>query len=91
MSPLPVKKTDSKGRLTLGQEYANKQFFVNRKDEGVIQIIPAETVPAREAWLFKNPEALSAVLEGLEQAREGKLSKGPDLDAALAFAETIED
>ena len=31
------------------------------------------------------------VLEGLEQAREGKLSEGPDGDAAFEFAEKIED
>jgi len=91
MSPLPVKTTDSKGRLTLGREFAGRQFLVHRKDGGVIEIIPAETVPAREAWLFKNPTALSAVMEGLEQAREGKLSEGPDVDAALGFAEKIED
>ncbi len=91
MSPLPVKKTDSKGRLTLGHEFAGKQFFINRGENNVIQIIPAETVPAREAWLFKNPPALSAVLEGLKQAHEGKLSEGPDIDAALAFVEQIED
>ncbi len=90
MSPLPVKTTDSKGRLTLGREFAGKQFFINHKDSGVIQIIPAETVPAREAWLFKNPAALSVVLEGLEQARKGQLSKGPDMAKALAFADKIE-
>ena len=91
MASLPIRTVDSRGRLTLGREFAHKQFFINRKDRNVIQIIAAETVPAREAWLFRNPAALSAVLEGLEQARAGKLSKGPDLDAALAFVETIED
>jgi len=91
MASLPIRTVDSRGRLTLGQEFAHKQFFINRQDGNVIQIIAAETVPAREAWLFKNPAALSAVLEGLEQARAGKLSKGPDLDAALAFVDTIED
>jgi len=44
-----------------------------------------------KAWLFRNAEALEAVLERLEQARAGKLSKGLDLDAALAFVERIDD
>lgn len=91
MSPMPVRTTDSKGRLTLGNEFAGKQFIILHREDNVIQIIPAETVPAREAWLFKNPTALSAVLEGLEQAKRGMLSKGPDIDAALAFADQIED
>jgi hypothetical protein len=84
MTPLPIKKTDSKGRLTLGPEYADKQFFVNRKDDSVIQLIPAETVPAREAWLFKNGKALLSVMRGLEQAAAGDVTEGPDVAADIA-------
>ena len=38
-------------------------------------------VPKREEWLHKNPEALKSVERGLEQAKRGELSEGPDLDA----------
>ena len=31
-----------------------------------------ENVPASEAWLFRNPEALVAVCQGLQEAAEGK-------------------
>ena len=91
MALMPVKTTDDKGRLTLGREFAHKQFFVIRKPDNVLQMIPAETIPAREVWLYRNPAALSAVLEGLEQAKAGRLSDGPDLDAAMALADKIED
>ncbi len=91
MAPLSVKTTDSKGRLTLGAEFAGKQFIMVRKEGNVLQMIPAETVPTREAWLYKNPKALSAVLEGLDQAKAGELFEGPDLDAALELADKIGD
>ena len=88
MTPLPVKKADSKGRVTLGAEYANMQFVVSREEGNVIRIIPAETVPAREAWLFNNPEANASVMRGLAQARAGQSAEAPDLEAD---AEAFED
>ncbi len=91
MGPIPVRRADSKGRVAVGAEHAHKQFFISHRDDSVIQLIPAETVLAREAWLFKDPEALASVMKGLEQARSGQLSDGPDIDEALAFAETIGD
>ena len=36
---------------------------------------PMAEIPAREAWLYQNPEALASVLEGLKQAEEGKVSQ----------------
>ncbi len=90
MASLPVKTVDDKGRLTLGKEFAHKQFFIDRKDGNVIQIIPAETVPAREAWLFKDPEALASVMRGLEQVRSGETAEAPDLAADIALFEDSE-
>ena len=98
VTPLPARTmrkttrtTDSKGRLTLGAEYAFEQFLIYHLEDDTIQMIPAKTVPAREAWLYENPKALASVRKGLEQARAGHRSKGPDLDAAIAFAEKIKD
>lgn len=36
---------------------------------------PMAEIPARELWLYKNPQALKDVLEGLEQSKEGKVRK----------------
>jgi len=84
MARLTAKTADDKGRLTLGKEYAHQEFIVRHGPGGVIEMIPAETVPAREAWLFEDPGAITRVMGGLRDAREGRLTDRPDLDEALA-------
>jgi hypothetical protein len=68
-----AKKLDAKGRLVLGPEFANITVLVERIGDGQFVIKTAEVVPVREAWLFKNKEALSLVEEGIVQAKEGKV------------------
>ncbi|MCS5707982.1 hypothetical protein CC99x_003600 [Candidatus Berkiella cookevillensis] len=63
--------TDASGRLCLGKEFANKMFSLNVK-EGNIELIPVQVIPEKEAWLYKNQDALTAVRQGLEQAKQGK-------------------
>jgi hypothetical protein len=46
-------------------------------------------VPDREAWLWENETAKGMVDRGLQQAREGVLTNGPDVAAAFSFAESI--
>jgi hypothetical protein len=36
---------------------------------------PMAEIPARELWLYKNPQALKDVQEGLQQSKEGKVHK----------------
>ncbi|MDD4890529.1 MAG: hypothetical protein PHU85_11445 [Phycisphaerae bacterium] len=43
----------------------------------------AGTISKRELWLATNNEAMSVVRRGLQESREGKIAKAPDLDAAL--------
>ena len=78
---MTTKTVDARGRLTLGPEFANRLVIVRRLDDGGLEIVPAEAVPAREAWLHKNPKALKAVREGLEEARSGQFAEAPDLKA----------
>ena len=72
-------KTDGRGRLTLGKEFANKLVIV-RHVEGGVMLIPAEAVPEREAWLHKNERAITAVLQGLDDAASGRFADSPDRD-----------
>jgi hypothetical protein len=85
-----TKNTDSKGRLTLGEAFANRTVIVEeRGSELVIHL--ARVIPEGEAWLYDNPAALSAVRRGLKQARSRQLSDGPDLAKAAKMAEKLGD
>ena len=81
---------DQRGRVTLGKEYANKTVIVEDRN-GDIVLKPAVVIPERELWLYKNPSAMKMVQRGLEQARQRKTVKGPDLNADAAFADSIPD
>ncbi len=67
------RKADSSGRVTLGRRYANKRVIVEERADGAVEITPAEAVPAREAWLYRNPKAADAVRAGIEDAKAGRL------------------
>ncbi len=43
------------------------RFMVYVNEAGQILLEPSVSVPLREAWLYKNPQALSKVREGLAQ------------------------
>ena len=76
-----TRNADNKGRLTLGDRFANQTVLVeDRGDELIIRL--ARVIPASEAWLYENDEALAMVRRGLKQARAGKRAKPPNLAAA---------
>jgi len=88
VTALSTKMVDDRGRLTLGKEYAGRPVFVERVGDGILRIIKAEIVPAKEAWLHKNREAFESVMRGLEETGRGEFVDGPDLEADKDFAES---
>jgi hypothetical protein len=80
-SAMTTRTVDARGRLTLGPRYANRLVIVREHRDGALEVIPAEAVPAREAWLHKNAEAREAVRAGIEEARAGRFAKAPKLKA----------
>ena len=86
-----TKTVDAKGRLALGPDWAGSLAIVRDLGRGVIEVTRAEAIPASEAWLFKNPEALAAVRQGLAEAQSGQFVEGPDLNAGRSLAEAIGD
>ncbi len=86
-----TKNTDSKGRLTLGEAFANRTLIIEeRGDEIVLRL--ARVIPEREAWLYENEEARASVRRGLKQAKAGKFAKrGPDLAEAAKLADQLQD
>lgn len=81
---------DEKGRLTLGKEFANKLVIIRQLADGVLEIVRAKAVPEPELWLHKNPKAIQRVMEGLEEAKAGKLVDGPDLASLAKLAQKME-
>lgn len=66
-------RPDSKGRITLGKRAREFSGYVMKeKPDGSILLEPLIEVPAKEAWLYKNKEALASVAKGLEESAAGK-------------------
>ena len=89
---MTTKTTDSKGRLTLGERFANRTVIVEEIDATEVRITLARVVPEREMWLHENRAASAAVSRGLADARAGNFqSVGPDLAADAAIADQLQD
>lgn len=67
-------KIDAKGRITVGPYLPKGTSSVQVKtdDEGNVTLIPFVEIPVREAWLYKNPEALRSLMDGIKQADSGQ-------------------
>jgi len=86
-----IKMADGKGRITLGNKDAGQTFIVQELDEKVI-LNRAVTIPASEAWLYKNKKALASVRRGLKQAEKRMFSETPpNLDADDQLIAEIDD
>ena len=73
-------KVDAKNRVALGKVLGVRvsSYRIYRNNVGQIILDPLVTVPAHEAWLFKNQEAKKRVQEGLEDLRKGRLVKAKE-------------
>ena len=79
-------RPDSKGRITLGNLAKGLSGFkVTKNADGSFHLLPLKEIPEREMWLYRNPEALAAVLQGLEDSKAGRVH---DLGS---FAHYLED
>lgn len=68
-------RPDSKKRVVLGKALKGldgARFNVYRNELGQILLDPQVSVPASEAWLFRNKRALDAVRRGLKEMADGK-------------------
>lgn len=70
-------KPDDRRRVVLPADLVRKDIIYHVWYNGIGQIIldPQVTIPASEAWLFNNPDALALVQRGLSDVREGRVSK----------------
>lgn len=67
---------DDRHRITLGEllKYT-RRVRIYRNARGELLLQPVVEIPAAEAWLFQNQEALTAVKQGLEDAAKGRVSR----------------
>jgi hypothetical protein len=63
-----TKQTDSKGRITLGEAFANRTMIVEQQGHDIVLRL-ARVIPQKEAWLYESEKALPAVRNGLSHAR----------------------
>ena len=70
-------KPDSKKRVVLPKVLVMEDitYHIYSNSLGQILLDPQITIPASEAWLFNNPDALSLVRQGLADAADGRVSK----------------
>lgn len=74
-------KPDNRRRVSLPGAIVTEgvTYHAYYNSSGQILLDPQVTIPLSEAWLFKNPDALALVKQGLLDAAEGKTSN-VDLD-----------
>lgn len=66
-------RPDAKGRINLGARTAGiSGYQVTDMGGGNLMLTAMTEIPARELWLYKNPEALAMVEEGLRQSARGE-------------------
>jgi len=70
-------KPDTKKRVVLPKTLVQEGiiYHIWHNSAGQILLDPQVTIPASEAWLFNNPDALALVRQGLSDATLGKVSK----------------
>lgn len=91
MNATQTKTADVKGRVTLGPQVANKLVSITKVTESEYIVKLVRAIPEDEAWLYENPNALTAVRKGLGQARSRQFVKGPNLAADKKLADQLED
>ncbi len=64
-------RVDESGRVDLGSDYSGQSFRVLRSESGELLLTPVIAIPEREMWLYRNPEALATLRQGLEEAHAG--------------------
>ncbi len=85
---MTTKTVDSKGRITLGLDFANQTVVIDDSNPNQLVIRKMVLVPAEEAWLYKNRAAMNSLRKGLAQASDLQFSESPpDVDSDAKDAE----
>lgn len=70
-------------RVLSKEERENFNSFRIYRDGGKIVLEPVVEVPAKDHWIYKNPEALASLLQGIKDVEEGRVN---DLGSFAQYA-----
>ncbi len=67
-------EVDSRGRVSLGRAGAEpgRRYRVERNIDGVLLLIPVVSIPEREMVVWRNPELMGEIRNGLQAAERGE-------------------
>ena len=70
-------KPDAKKRVLLPKAVVKEGvvYHIYTNSQGQIMLDPQVTIPASEAWLYKNEEALALVRQGLSDTVNSRVSR----------------
>lgn len=83
-------EVDPRGRLSLGRAGATpgRRYRVEATVDGVLRLTPVVSIPERELRLWTDPALQKLILQGMEQARDGKTRDLGDFTRYLEDEET---
>lgn len=90
--PLDDRILDSRGRITISEDWTHnapqkiRSFKVFQNSDGDLLLRPEVSIPAREAWIYKNPKIRASIQKGIQEAKEGK---GEIIDDVKAYIEKL--
>jgi len=87
--PIGIARIDTKKRITLGtllkkfkvllgDPISDFETFIG--DDGDVLLRPRTAIPTRELWVHQNPEILKSIQEGIQDLKEGRITKVKDSD-----------
>lgn len=83
---------DNKYRICLGSLLSKEErnhlssFRIYRQEDGKIVLDPLIEIPTRDHWIYKNPDALSSLLRGIEDAKKGRV-----VDVDIDFSQFLDE
>ena len=82
-------RLDTKNRVTLGMVLKKFKILTNTSindfetfigDNGDILLRPRTAIPTRELWVHQNPEILKSIQKGMQDIKEGRVTKVKNID-----------
>ena len=79
-----------RGRVSLGVKFANVPVQIEPHGEGEWIVRLIEPIPAHEAWLFKNKNALNLITRGILAAQNREFVADPRDGRDYSWVENVD-